>query len=112
MSSLTVYTGLPGITVSDAPPKALAALRWAQEHHLGNRDWIAAASTATNAGVARAVLGEVLRIRASVTDSKDAGASAEWVGRLTGDRQKPILTMRWDHDVPSISSACNSAGTS
>jgi hypothetical protein len=112
MSSLTVYTGLPGVAVSDATPRALAALRWAQEHHLGNRDWIATTSSFANASTARAVLGEVLRIRASATDSKDAGASAGWVGRLTGDRQIPILTMRWDHDVPVSSSACNSVSAS
>jgi general secretion pathway protein K len=111
MDSLTVYTGLPGVDVADATPKALAALQWAQAHHLGNRDWIAAAPAAAGATATRSVFGEVLRIRATASATKDVSTTSEWVGRLTGDRQKPILTMRWEHDVPTAPSACSSIGS-
>ena len=97
MDSLTVYTGLPGINIGKATPKALAALQWAQTHHLGDREWIAA-DHSTTASAEQSVIGEVLRVRARATVSQEVGATSEWVGRLTGDRIRPMLTMRWDHE--------------
>jgi hypothetical protein len=71
-SAFTVYTGLPGVSPSQA------------------------------ANSQRSLLGEVLRIRATVSGAEHSSASAEWVGRLTGDRRQPVLTMLWEHDVPTV----------
>jgi len=98
-SAFTVYTGLPGVAPSDAASQTLAALRWAQEHRLGDRDWMATNPTASGSNTQRSMLGEVFRIRATVSGADHVSASAEWVGRLTGDRHQPVLTMLWEHDV-------------
>lgn len=107
MSSLTVYTGLPDVNQADAGTKVLAALQWAQERRLGDRDWIASPSTSALTAT-RSVLGDVLRIRATASLTHEITTTTEWIGRLTGDRQKPLLTIRWDHDVEAARSACGS----
>jgi general secretion pathway protein K len=104
--SLTVYTGSPGISVSDATPKVLQALHWAQQHHLADRDWIPPNASAAAIPGQRSVLGEVLRITAAATAPNNAQATTEWVGRLTGDRKKPMLTIRWDHKTQAESELC------
>jgi general secretion pathway protein K len=105
-SSLTVNTGLRGISVGDATPRVLQALRWAQEHHLADRDWMPLNTPAGTTPDQRSVLGEVLRITASAAVSSNVQATTQWVGRLTGDRKKPMLTMRWDHKPQGESELC------
>jgi general secretion pathway protein K len=100
-SALTVYSGLPGVNASDPPPVVLQTLRWAEDHHFLNREWITASASTTPSVGGRSVLGEVLRIRVTAAVSRDLIASREWVGRLTGDREKPTLTMRWESGAPS-----------
>jgi hypothetical protein len=106
MISLTVYTGLPGVSVADATPATLAVLQWAKGHHLGNDQWVAEASPTSKPSVGRSMLGEVLRIRAMARVSKDVAVTSEWVGRITGDRRKPMLTMRWDHENKDAAPRC------
>jgi hypothetical protein len=95
MDSLTVYTGLPGISLVDATPATRAALQWAEAHHFGDHEWISQAPASSGTPASQSVLGESLRIRATATAGKDVAATSEWVGRLTGDPSKPMLTMRW-----------------
>jgi hypothetical protein len=109
LDSLTVYTGLPGITAADATTKGLQALQWAKAHQLGGHDWIVDPNAASGAAFERSMLGEVLRIVATSSGSPDVVATSEWVGRLTGDARKPILTMRWEHIKSEPHSACNDA---
>jgi hypothetical protein len=97
MDSLTVYTGLPGISLVDATLATRAALQWAQAHHLGDHDWVSQAPVSTVAPAGQSILGESLRIRATATVGEDVATTSEWVGRLTGDPHKPMLTMRWGH---------------
>lgn len=107
LDSLTVYTGLPGITAADASAQGLQALKWAKAHQLGGHDWIVDRNAASGAAFDRSMLGEVLRIVATSSGSTDVVATSEWVGRLTGDLRKPILTMRWEHIRSEPRSACN-----
>lgn len=46
----------------------------------------------------RSLVGEVLRVRSSSTVGLSA-ATSEWVGRLTGDQAKPMLTLAWSHEI-------------
>jgi general secretion pathway protein K len=97
MGSFTVYSGLPGANQRNARPMVLAALQWAQDHHFRDHDWITKAPNASGSLAEQPVLGEILRIRATATLSKNMVATREWLGRLTGDRQRPTLTVRWGH---------------
>jgi hypothetical protein len=103
MDSFTVYTGQRGVSANDAAGKIEEALKWAQDHYAGGRDWATTQIAAPSALSARSVLGEVLRIDARVTLAPNISASSEWVGRLTGNKHQPTLTLRWSHEtfVPS-----------
>jgi type II secretory pathway component PulK len=104
--ALTVYTGLPSVNSSDAPEQVDAALKWAKDHRMGNRDW-ASANATSNARLDQSLLGEVIRIVASASPTPGITASGEWIGRLTGDVHQPTLTMRWSR-APNVSdSTCN-----
>jgi hypothetical protein len=111
MDSLTVYTRLPDISTADATVKGLQALKWAQAHHLGGHDWIDENVAASGAVADRSTLGEVLRIVATSSVSAEVAFTSEWVGRLTGDRRRPILTMRWQHIAAIERSPCNDTVT-
>ena len=100
--SITVYTGLKGVTSADAGTAVHAALQYAQDHHLGDHDWIGSSNVGQDPFGVRSVVGEVLRIQARAVVSTDVTATVEWVGRLTGDRRAPTLTMRWN-DVSETS---------
>jgi hypothetical protein len=92
--SLTVYTGLPSVNPNYAGEQVLAALKWAKEHHVGNRDWVGPSVT-SGASSDQSLLGEVIRIVASASPNPGITASSEWIGRLTGDARQPTLTMKW-----------------
>jgi hypothetical protein len=109
MESLTVYSGLPGISLVDATPATRAALQWAQVHHLGDHEWASQAPVSTVAPAGQSILGESLRIRATATVGKDVVTTSEWVGRLTGDPRKPMLTMHWGHVGNGRAGRCASA---
>jgi Tfp pilus assembly protein PilX len=104
--ALTVYTGLPGVTPSDATEQVQAALRWAQEHRIGNRDRIAAKANVPAVRSDQSILGEVIRIVATVSSTPGITATSEWIGRLTGDSHQPTLTMRWAHKDIGALVAC------
>jgi hypothetical protein len=106
MNSLTVYTGLPGVSPSDATEKIKEALTWAQAHHTGGRDWPSMAAGASSTLSDRSVLGEVLRIDTKVSLAPNISVSGEWVGRLTGDRHQPTLTLHWSRAIFSAPSRC------
>jgi hypothetical protein len=102
-SALTVYSGLPGVNGRDAVAVVSRTLGWARDHRFGNREWLGIGPIASSAET-RSVVGDVLRIKATATVS-NVTATREWVGRVTGDRRKPILTMRWERIVTP--SDCN-----
>jgi hypothetical protein len=106
MNSLTVYTGLPGISLSAATEQTKEAMKWAKEHHIGGRDWAAMRVESPNSSLDRSVLGEVLRIEAKVSLTPNISASSEWVGRVTGEKHQPALTLRWSHGGIDRSSLC------
>jgi hypothetical protein len=92
--ALTVYSGLPGVNGRDAVAAVSRTLGWARDHHFGSRERLGIAPTGFSAE-SRSVVGDVLRIKATATVS-NVTATHEWVGRVTGDKQKPFLTMRWE----------------
>jgi hypothetical protein len=103
--SLTVYTGLPGVSVGDATEQVKAALKWERDHRMGGRGW--ALSDATSSAPSdRSALGEVLRIVATASSASGISVSHEWVGRLTGDAQQPTLTMRWSREADVRAASC------
>jgi hypothetical protein len=106
LEALTVYTGLPGVSSNEAGPWVSAALQLAQERHLGGRDWITSSTGRSGLAKDDSVLGEVLRISTKATAGKDVVATSVWVGRLTGDRGRPTLTMQWDHHGSSTAGHC------
>lgn len=103
--ALTVYTGLPSIDPTEATEQVDAALKWASDHHVGNRDW-GGASVTPRARSDQSLLGEVIRIVASASPIPGITASKEWIGRLTGDAHQPTLTMRWSRMSNTRDSSC------
>jgi general secretion pathway protein K len=94
MDSLTVFSGRSDVAATDGTPGALSAIRWMNAHRPdGSNEPVSASVQRPDS--TRSVLGEVVRIRASAT-ILDVTASSEWIGRLTGDVGRPMLTMRWD----------------
>jgi general secretion pathway protein K len=105
MNSLTVYTQQAAVNNAAATPLASAALHWMQAHKNGHGGGTAQESM-TRLNEPTSLLGEVVRIRVTARVSNDVSATNEWVGRLTGDIQKPILTMRWDEGLSSPTEHC------
>jgi general secretion pathway protein K len=105
MNSLTVYTQQAAVNNAAATPLASAALHWMQAHKNGHGGRTAQESM-TRLNEPTSLLGEVARIRVTAKVSNDVSATNEWVGRLTGDIQKPILTMRWDEGLSSPTEHC------
>jgi hypothetical protein len=103
--SLTVYTGLPGVTPSDATDQVEAALKWVKEHRIG-KDRTEAKVVEPAVRSNQSILGEVIRIVASVSPTPGITASSEWIGRLTGDAHQPTLTMRWAYKSIGSPVAC------
>ena len=102
----TVYTHLPSVSIQYAPAQVLAALRWAQDHHLDNRDWVFDSQFPSSA-TTQSMIGEVVRISATATLANELSATSEWVGRLTGESRRPFLTLRWTHSklAPKVCSS-------
>jgi hypothetical protein len=98
--SLTVYSGLPNVNPREAAEQVDAAIKWAKEHHMGNREWAGATGT-PGARSDQSLLGDVIRIVASTSPIPGITASSEWIGRLTGDAHQPTLTMRWSRITDS-----------
>ena len=103
--SLTVYSGLPNVNSSDATEPVNAALKWANDHHVGNREWAGAKPTPA-ALSDQSLLGDVLRIVAVASPNPGITAGTEWIGRLTGDGHEPTLTMKWRRMVNAPNSSC------
>jgi hypothetical protein len=99
MTSFTVYTGSAEVKTQMATPAVQNALAWNREHRLG--EYAAAGAVSSNTLPSDGVIGDVLRIRSTVSISTDeqtahpTSATKEWIGRLTGDIHRPMLTMRW-----------------
>jgi hypothetical protein len=94
---------LPGVAADDATDQVEAALRWVQEH---NRDRTAAKVDVPAVRSDHSILGEVIRIVASVSPTPAITETSEWIGRLTGDSHQPALTMRWAHKGVGSPVAC------
>jgi general secretion pathway protein K len=99
--TMTVYSALPGIGVVDAVPGALDALQWAQDHRLGDREWMVQGPTSAGPSRPKSAIGDLLRIDARANTSTGIRATSQWIGRLTGDIRKPMLTMHWSHNEMS-----------
>jgi hypothetical protein len=97
MNSFTVYSGQAGVDRSNATSETLAALRWIQERTSHPQYAPILPTVESGTGSPRSVVGEVFRIQ-STGRASDATTSTEWIGRLTGDLRKPVLTMEWEHD--------------
>ncbi len=80
MDSLTVYTGLPGVSVADATPELLKALASAKLRQIGKHDWNRTPPEDTSTAAPRSVLGEVLRISSKATVSGDVSVHKIWGG--------------------------------
>jgi len=104
--SITVYTGLPGVDAGDATDQVQAALRWVQEHRIGNRDRTAGEVVAPRVRSDQSILGEVIRFVAIASPTSGITAISEWIGRLTGDAHQPTLTMRWSRIANAPNSSC------
>jgi general secretion pathway protein K len=105
-NTLTVYSGSPNINITSAVDPAMSALKWAEAHHLGGRQWTLPTSASAQSNDRRAVIGDVLRIETRAKISDDVGAGTEWVGRLTGNSNAPALTMRWARAMRSLDGTC------
>lgn len=109
VDSFTVYTGLSEVSAADAAVPAVSeALHWAQAHHVEDRDWITNVASTPSAFGETSVIGSVLRIVASARVN-DVTAKTMWIGRITGDRQTPVLTMKWDHPSQATDNSCQIA---
>jgi general secretion pathway protein K len=104
-NSLTVYTGLPSVNSNDAPKQVEAALKWATDHRIGNRDWARASNTSA-ASLDQSLLGEVIRIVATASPTAGATTTREWIGRLTGDPHQTTLTMKWSRTTSASDLPC------
>lgn len=104
--AFTVYTRSVSVTSIGAGAMDLAALKWADEHHLGDKGWMnSSVSSWTNGS--KSLSGEILRIVAQATLSDAVSARTEWVGRLTGNSDSPALTMRWSRGIQAHDGACS-----
>lgn len=91
LDGLTVYSRSRNVRPSVAPEGVIEALRWAQAHKLGDREWIDAG---VNAQVAPAsAAGEVIRLRACVKEKAEVCRVA--IMRITGSREHPALIYAW-----------------
>lgn len=102
MSSLTVYTGQAGVDATNASQPVFAALK-----ELSKPAPAASATPSSGSGPDpnQLVSGAVFRIEATAQVS-DVTSTSLWVGRFTGDSQRPALTMRWDHGT-EVHPACS-----
>jgi hypothetical protein len=105
--AFTVYTGSTRVNSVDASALDLAALKWADEHHLGAKVWIQAAPVLGLTSRPSSLSGEILRIVAQAKFGDATGVKVEWVGRLTGNSNNPALTMRWSSRTQDHSGACD-----
>ncbi len=110
--ALTVYSGSPNVSSTSASEPVLTALRWAEAHHLGGKQWTLPTSTSVQSNDRKAVIGEVLRIETLARISDSVTTSTEWVGRLTGNSNEPALTMRWAHTIQARDGRCTAQGGS
>ena len=105
-NAFTVYTRSVTTNSIYAGTLDLAALKWADEHHLGDRVWVQPASiSGWNTG-SNSLSGEILRIVAHAKLSDTVSARVEWVGRLTANSNSPALTMRWSSSLQDHGDAC------
>jgi hypothetical protein len=95
LRDLTVYSGLPDVSVVHATSGTRGALQWAEDHRLGDRSWLAADSGGQSFTTVHSIIGDVLRIEVTAREG-EVSVAREWVGRLTGDAAHPALTIRWD----------------
>ena len=104
--AFTVYTASAGANSVYAGALDLAALKWADEHHLGDRGWVQSASVSAWNNGSKSLSGEILRIVAQAKLSDAVSARVEWVGRLTGNSNSPALSMHWSRGIQDHSGKC------
>jgi general secretion pathway protein K len=104
--AFTVYTGSPSINSVYAGQLGLAALQWANEHHLDDKEWLQRTPASAWTNGYQSVSGEILRIQAQAKLTDEVSARADWVGRLTGNSNGPALTMRWSHSLQNREASC------
>jgi len=97
LGAFTVYSHAAVPRASIAPPPVKRALKFADEHQLGEHRWLAASDGTLSSGVndgAQTFVGEVVRLRAC-TKSAVAQRCRLLVTRLTGSRQRPLQIYVW-----------------
>lgn len=93
--SFTVYTGLSGVSPGDVGLAVENALRWGADHHVEGYAEIKKQAESALFNL-ESLAGTVFRI---VAKSSGNGHPARvWVGRITGEPARPMLTYRWDWD--------------
>jgi hypothetical protein len=105
-NALTVYSRLREVSSISATAPALDALKWADEHRLGEREWIPKIAVSPTTTSAVPLIGEVLRIEAHAVLAPAVESRSVWVGRLTGNTNRPVLSMRWNYPDFSDETTC------
>jgi len=108
LDSFTVFSGQREVDMTTAPQNVIAAYRWLQEHQEGRLPMTSVAAQKAAPNDHRSLAGSVLRVRASALGTDGVQASSEWIGRLTGDKRDPSLTMDWNHRPVTSRSNCTS----
>jgi hypothetical protein len=106
LQDFTVYSRQSDVSPRDAVPAVLDALNFGREHHIGERGWSDAASAMSTEMSPRSAIGELLRITSSVALAPETTVSVIWIGRLTGERTRPLLTFRWARVSARSATSC------
>ena len=93
--SFTVYTGLPGVSLAEAGPAVANALQWGADHHIEGYAVYQKQEKQTTPNL-ESLSGTGFRI--VVRSSGNMHLARTWVGRVTGEAERPTLTFRWDWD--------------
>jgi len=102
LGAFTVYSHSAVPRASNAPAPVKRALKFADEHQLGEHRWLPASESIVASGVnddAHTFVGEVVRLRAC-TKSAVGQRCRLLVARLTGSRQRPLQIYIWKSTSP------------
>lgn len=92
--AFTVYTHerVPAVSVASEP--VMRALRFADEHHLGDHTWLPEGGVVAAPDAGRTFIGEVLRVHACVGPESEQRCRMA-ILRVTGSNQHPLQVFSW-----------------